>query len=122
MVNVQTYEARETLILLALGFWSKGKDKVHPRTGHEGPEEKKRYSSTLSLTSTLDGVGGQHHTLATLPLGKTQNPLYRRLGGLQGRSGWVQKTFPSPEFDPWTVQPVASHYTYYTILAHRVLK
>jgi hypothetical protein len=34
----------------------KGND--HPRTGHEGPEEEKRYSFTLSLTSALDGVGG----------------------------------------------------------------
>ena len=24
------------------------KGKAHPRTGHEGPEEEKRYSSTLS--------------------------------------------------------------------------
>jgi hypothetical protein len=32
-----------------------GKD--HPRAGHEGPEEEKRYSSTLSLTSALDGDG-----------------------------------------------------------------
>jgi hypothetical protein len=29
--------------------------KVRPRTGHEGPEEEERYSSTLSLTSELDG-------------------------------------------------------------------
>jgi hypothetical protein len=36
----------------------KGKGKVHPRTGHEDPEVEKRYSSTLSLTSALGGVGG----------------------------------------------------------------
>ena len=35
----------------------KGKSKVHPRTGHEGPEGEDRYSSTLSLTSALDGCG-----------------------------------------------------------------
>jgi hypothetical protein len=29
------------------------KDKVHPRTGHEGTEGGLRYSSTLSLTSVL---------------------------------------------------------------------
>jgi hypothetical protein len=29
--------------------------KVRPRTGLEGPEGKNRYSSTLSLTSALDG-------------------------------------------------------------------
>ena len=33
----------------------KGKGKVHPRTGHEGPEGEQRCSSTLSLTSALDG-------------------------------------------------------------------
>ena len=32
--------------------------KVRRRTGHEDPEGEKRYSSTLSLTSALDGVGG----------------------------------------------------------------
>ena len=37
------------------------KGKVHPRTGHERPEGKQRYSSALSLTSALDGVGGQRH-------------------------------------------------------------
>jgi hypothetical protein len=36
------------------------------------------YSSTLSLTSALDGVGGQHNAPATLPPGKTRYPLYRR--------------------------------------------
>jgi hypothetical protein len=29
------------------------------------------YSSTLSLTSALDGVGGPRHALATLPPGKS---------------------------------------------------
>ena len=31
--------------------------KIHPRTGHEDPEGKKNFSSTLSLTSVID-VGG----------------------------------------------------------------
>ena len=39
------------------------------------------YSSTLSLTSALDAVGGQRHAPAALPPGKTRYPLYRRLGG-----------------------------------------
>jgi len=33
------------------------KGKVHPRTGHEGPEGEERYSFTLSLTSALGGGG-----------------------------------------------------------------
>ena len=36
---------------------SKGKGKVHPRTGHEGPEREQMYGSTLPSTSALDGGG-----------------------------------------------------------------
>jgi hypothetical protein len=44
-----------------------GKGKVHPTTGHEGPEGEQMYSSTLSLTSALEvGVGGQRHVPAAL--------------------------------------------------------
>jgi len=31
--------------------------KVHPRTGHEGPDSEYKYSVTLSLTSALDEDG-----------------------------------------------------------------
>jgi len=69
------------------------------------------YSSTLSLTSALYVVGDQHHVSAALNPVKTKHPLYRRLGGPQDRSGRVRKISPPPEFDPRTVQPVASRYT-----------
>jgi hypothetical protein len=59
------------------------------------------------------GVGGQRHTPAALPPGKTRYPLYRRLGGPKSRSGRVRKISPPPGFDPQTVQPVASPYTDY---------
>ena len=59
------------------------------------------------------GVGGQHHAAAPLPPGKTRYPLYRRLGGPQGRSGRMRKiSLPPPGFDPRTV---ASHYTDWAI-------
>jgi hypothetical protein len=104
---------------LLLNYWDqirniikvKVKVKVHPRTGHEGPEGEQRFSSTLSLTTALDGVGGQRHAPAALPPGKTRYPLYRRPGGLQGRSGRVRKISPPPGFDPRTVQSIASRYT-----------
>ena len=89
----------------------KGKGKVHPITDHEGPEVEYKYSSTLSLTSALDGVSGQRHAPAALPPGQTGYPLYRRLGGAQGRYGRKRKISPPPGFDPQTVQPVASRYT-----------
>jgi len=87
---------------------------MHPRTGHKGPEGEWKYSSTVTLTSALVGVDGQRHTPAGLLPGKTQYPLYRRLGGPQGRSGRVGKIYPSPGIDPRTIQPVASRYTDYT--------
>ena len=35
------------------------KGKGHPRTGHEDTEGEEKYSSTHSLTSRLESVGGQ---------------------------------------------------------------
>jgi hypothetical protein len=63
-------------------------------------------------------VGAQCHALAALPLGRTRHQLYRRLVRPQGRSERVQKISPLLEFDPWTVQPVASCYTDCAIPAH----
>jgi hypothetical protein len=39
--NIKTY-------LKEIGYQVNGKGEVRPRTGHEGPEEEFRYSSTLS--------------------------------------------------------------------------
>ena len=68
------------------------------------------------MTTALEGGEGS----ASLPgrslhPGRTRDPLYRRLDGPQGRSGQVRKISPPPGFDPRTVQPVASHYTYWAI-------
>ena len=57
------------------------------------------------------GVGGELHAPAALPPGMTRYPLYRRLGRPQCRSGRLQKISPPPEFDPRTVQPIASRFT-----------
>jgi hypothetical protein len=71
--------------------------------------EVKLYSS---LTSALDGSGWlTPHRVHLTPGKETRYPLCRRLDGPQGRSGRVQKKSPSPEFDPQTVQSVASRYT-----------
>jgi hypothetical protein len=94
------------------------KGKVHPGTGHEGPEGEKRYSSTLSLTSALGEGGWSTPRPGRFTSGKvTRYPLYRKLGGPQGRSGRLRKISPPPGFDPRTVQPVASSYTDWAIRA-----
>jgi hypothetical protein len=57
---------------------------------------EKRYSSTHSLTSALDGGG----MLMPCPRQETRYPLYRRLGGPQGQSEWVQKILPHQDSIP----------------------
>ena len=61
---------------------------------------------------------GERHAPAALPPEKTRYPLYRRLGGPQGRSGRVLKILPLPGFDHRTVQSVASRYIDCAIPAH----
>jgi len=66
------------------------------------------------MTTALEGgEGSASRTGRSLSPGKTRYPLYRRLGGRQGRFGQVQKISLPQEFDARTVQPVASHYTDY---------
>jgi len=43
---------------------------------------------------------------------ETECPLYRRLGGSQGLSRWMQKISSPPGFHSWIIQPVDA------ILAH----
>jgi hypothetical protein len=59
-------------------------------------------------------MDGQSHAPAALPQGKTRHPF----GEPQSQSGRLQKISPSPEFDPRTVQPVASRYAHWAIPAH----
>jgi len=46
------------------------KEKVHPRTDHEGPDGEYRYNHTLSLTSALDGGGWSTPHLGRFTAGK----------------------------------------------------
>ena len=57
------------------------------------------------------GEGSASRPGCTLPPRKTRYPLYRRLGGPQGRCGQVRKISPPLGFDPRTVQPVGSRCT-----------
>jgi hypothetical protein len=61
---------------------------VRLRTGREGTEEEYMCSYSLSLTSALDGVGGQRHDPTTLPPGMTRYTLWGgwmcHIAGLDG--------------------------------------
>jgi len=70
--------------------------------------------SRRSTRRVLEGdEGSPSRPGSSLSPGKSRYPLYRRLGGPQGRSGQVRKISPPSGFDPRTVQPVASRYTDY---------
>jgi hypothetical protein len=63
-----------------------GTGNLCPRTGHKGPVEKQKYSSTVSSTSVQELGWCLTPRPGSFNPGKgTQYPLYRRLGGPQGR-------------------------------------
>ena len=63
------------------------------------------------MTAALEvGEWSAARSSHTLPLGKTQYPFYRRLGGSQGQSGWAENLIPT-RIRSQIVQPVVSCYT-----------
>ena len=64
---------------------------------NESPGEEENIS-TLSLTSEKRGLWLTPHPYRFTPERDTRYPLYSMLGGPQGRSGRVRKTWPPPVF------------------------
>jgi len=65
----------------------------------------------LSMTAALEG--GEWSAacpVRSLPPGKMRYPLYRKLGGPQGRSGRAENLVPTG-IRSQTIQPVVSRYT-----------
>jgi len=58
--------------------------KVRPRTGHEGSEEEKRYSSIFSLTSVLDWGGWSTSRPGFFTPGKDPVPVEQEAGWAPG--------------------------------------
>ena len=78
-----------------LFFTTTSKGKVHAITGHEGPQGEERHHCTLSVTLALDGSGWSTARPGRFTPGKeTRYPLYRSLGGPQGRFGRMRKISP----------------------------
>ena len=98
----------------------KSKVKMHSFTGTEalfrpyGHRGSRSKALVFLDHGTRRGEESASRFGRSLPPGKTRYPLYRGLGGPQGRSGQVRKIPPPPGFHPRTFQPVASRYTDYT--------
>jgi hypothetical protein len=70
-----------------------------------------KYSSTLSLTSVIDGVGCQRHISAPLtPEKRTGTHCTGGKGDSNARSGRMRKDWIQPGFDPRTFPPVEIRY------------
>ena len=64
------------------------------------------------MTMALEGgEGSASRPGRSLLPGEDILPIVQEAGGPQGQFGQVRKISPPPEFDPRTIQPVASHYT-----------
>jgi hypothetical protein len=85
----------------------KGKGKFYTRTGHEDPEGR-RDSCTLSLTSALDGLGGEHHAPAALSRERDTISIVQEAGWAPGPMWMGEENLA---LDSRTVQPVASRFT-----------
>ena len=77
-----------TLTRRRLAFWTASipasdKNYFTLQQATRGPEGEYKYSSTLSLTSALDGVGDQRHA-RTLILGKDPEHIVQEAGWVSG--------------------------------------
>jgi hypothetical protein len=89
-----------------------GKSKIKPRTGHVIPEGEEMYSSTLSLTLALDGGGLSMPCPGCFTPGETDMvPTVKETGRVP------ELIWTGAEYLPPPVQPIASHYTKYAMVA-----
>jgi hypothetical protein len=82
-------------------------------TGHTAHRGSRGIALPFLDHGTRRGWGVSVTSRPLFTPGKDPVPLYRGLGGPQGRSGQVQKISPPLGFNRRTVQPIASRYTDY---------
>ena len=76
----------------------KGKGKALPRPGHEGPERKQMYSSTLPSTLALEGGGWSMPSPGHFTLGKDPVPIVQEAGWAPGPV-WMGVENLTPHWD-----------------------
>ena len=98
---------------LLRAFKRSGKSKIKPRTGHVIPDGEEMYCSTLYLTLALDGGG------LSMPCPGCFTPKETDMVPIVKETGWVPVLiWTGAEYLPPPVQPIASCYMKYAILAH----
>ena len=107
------------------------KGKVHPRTGHEGPEGEQTYSSTLPSTSALDRGGwstplpghftpGKDSVLIVQEAGWAPGPVWtgaenlaptgiRSLDRPARSESLYRLSYPGPLFFVYSIQEISKH-------------
>jgi len=91
-------------------YKSKGEGKVHPTTGHEGPDGAYKYSSILSLTSALDKGGLSTPCPGRFTPGKDPVPIVQQAVRAPGPV-YLGAEFLTPHQDLNPGSPIASRYT-----------
>ena len=104
--------------LYNVSYRGKGKGKIRPRTGHEGPDGERRYSSNLSLTSALDGSGWLTPRPGRFtPRGGDPVPIVQE-AEWASRPVWMEaESLSSTKIRPPGCLVVASRYTDYAVLS-----
>jgi len=81
-INISPKRGR--IFLNRFNVKGKVKGKVHPTTGHKGPAAEDRCTSTLSLTSALDGDGWSTPRPGQFTPGKNPVPIVKEAGWAPG--------------------------------------
>jgi hypothetical protein len=90
----------------------KKQSKFHPRSGHEGPDEEYRYSSSLSLTSALNGAGCSTPRIGRFtPRERDPVPILEEAGWAPGPV-WTDAENPAPNGIRSPERPVRSESLY----------
>jgi len=97
-----------------------GKGKVHPVTCPDSTE--RRVETKLCSFFEVSTTAGWVVNAMIRQLYLLKSPGTHHIGGWvdpKGRSGQLRKIPPLPQFNPRTIQPVASRYIDYAISAHQ---
>ena len=105
MVYHRMHMLGDILIVITCTAWVKVKVKITLEHATKAKRGSRCIALLFSSTLALDGGGWSTPPPAALPLGKIRYPLYRRLGGPQGRLDGCGKSCPHRDSIPGPYSP-----------------